>query len=159
MKKTFIIVLILIAFTNSCEKDAENNLFIGITETNEFGEIISNDETDWSLNESWNETENSLFSESFDNLCNTDDEYYLLTAYPNPCDAITTLKFTVPDDKRVAFRIVDNDYNILVSKDSANSDIAINFDYLKVQNDILRVYYKIYGENCELKGHGDIKVN
>jgi hypothetical protein len=159
MKKIIIIGLIMSVFTSSCEKDTEENLFTGITESNEFGETISVDETDWNLTENWNETENSLFSESFDNLCSTDSEYYLLSAYPNPCDDIAMLKFIVPDDKRVAFRIVDKDYNILVSQDNASSDIAINFEYLKVQNDIVRVYYKIFGESCELNGHGDIKVN
>ncbi len=159
MKKIVIIGLLILTFANSCKKDIKNSLFNGITETNEFGDIISIDETDWNLNENWNKTENSLFSETFDNICNTDNEEYVLIAYPNPCSDFGTLHFSVPENKRVAFRIVDSDYKVLISDDSARSEIAINFQDMNVNNKMVRVYYKIYGDSCELKGHGDIRVD
>ncbi len=64
-----------------------------------------------------------------------------------------------PEDSRLALRIVDQDFNVLISLDSIYvSTLSFNLTSLNVSNEIVRVYYKIFGEECELRGHGDIKV-
>ncbi len=147
--------------TNSCKKSFRNNLFSGITETNSIGEKITDDKTDWKFDDTWNISEQSLFSKSYNNLCSTDTGNYTAIAFPNPCNDIVRLHFSVPKDKQIAFRIVDNNYNILVSQDTVDTDtdIWVNIKQLNISNEIIRVYYKIFGENCELRGHGDIQVN
>jgi len=158
MKRNIILILIILAVIVSCEEDNENSIFKGITETNDNGESIgSADENDWNFSETWNETENLLFSENYETDCDIDNSYHII-AYPNPCEDIVMLNFYVAENKRVAYRIVNNDYKVLFSTDSASSVMAFNLNFLNVNNEIIRVYYKVFGENCELKGHGDIKV-
>ncbi|HAN18194.1 MAG: hypothetical protein A2X13_07575 [Bacteroidetes bacterium GWC2_33_15] len=158
MKRSLISILIILAVIVSCEEDNENSIFKGITETNDNGESIgSPDENDWNFSETWNETENSLFSEGYETVCDIDNSYHII-AYPNPCENIFSISFYVAENKRVAYRIVKSDYEVIFSTDSASSTVAFNLNNLNVDNEIVRVYYKVFGENCELKGHGDIKV-
>ena len=83
----------------------------------------------------------------------------MIVAYPNPCKSIIRLDIAKPDSSRFAFRIVDKDFNVLVSHDSITAGaIAITLQEFNISNEIVRIYYKILKENCELRGHGDIKI-
>jgi hypothetical protein len=49
---------------------------------------------------------------------------------------------------------------VLLSQDSVFSNgIAFDLNYLNIRNDTVRIYYKFLGQDCELKGHGDILIN
>lgn len=146
----------------SCEKEKEESntneiIFEGISITDVYGGLSSQDTTDWNLNDIWMDKENSLFTEKKDNKCSSDE--YSIISYPNPCDGIFLLRLTKPDDSRFAFRVVDKDFNVLVTQDSIMSNsIAISLEGFNVSNEIVRIYYKYFGMDCELKGHGDIKI-
>jgi hypothetical protein len=157
MKKISITILTLLAILSSCEEENENNIFKGITETNESGFVIGSvDDSDWNFDDSWNDKETDLFSESFENMCFIDESYHIL-AYPNPSNDVCYISFYLGEDKRVAYRIVDKDYNVIFSTDSASSTMAISLERMNLSNETIRIYYKVFSENCELKGHGDIK--
>lgn len=156
-------VCILTVFAVSCKDDVTKNpesiVFKGIRVTDVNGKVYENDPTDWLLAENWNETENSLFAEKRTNLCDTASIGYKVVSYPNPCNGIFNLYISKPIDSRFAFRIVDRNYNLLLSQDSVYSNgIAINVTKFNITNDTLRLYYKLFGLDCELKGHGDIKI-
>ena len=156
---SFITLAILMLETVSCTDKIENTTFTGITNRNEQGEITGSvDESDWNFDDTWNEVEHALFTESFELNCEIDNNHGIM-AYPNPCNDIIYLNFYFDDNRRVAYRIVDNNYNIIYSTDNASSPMAISFDLLKIKKQVVRVYYKVLGEDCELRGHGDIKIN
>jgi hypothetical protein len=51
-----------------------------------------------------------------------------------------------PDDVLLAIRIVDNEYNVLISKDSIHSSMGIDLNAFHVPHDTVRIYYKFIGE-------------
>lgn len=160
-------ILIISSNLSSCKEDknlADNKpeiiVFKGITLTDNQGWVIENDLSDWQLAESWNETENSLFAEKKTNFCDTANIGFKVVSYPNPCNDIFWLYISKPVETRFAFRLVDRNYNLLLSQDSVYSNgIAINVQRFNIKNDTVRLYYKFLGLDCELKGHGDIKID
>lgn len=160
MKKLTITFILFSLLVLSCKK-AENSVkvFSGITERTVNGELLSNDSDDWNLSEIWIEQEENLFTEQYTNSCVSSTSSFSIAAYPNPCDGRIYFHINKPETARFVFIVVDNQYNEIVSQEVTTSSVAINFDMLNIENKTLRVYYKFLGENCELKGHGDIKVN
>ncbi len=147
----------------SCEKgkndeNQDNIVFGGITCTTYEGIIISKDTNDWKLNEFWNVNEVSLFVNQMENHCNNNDLEYSIIAYPNPCGGIFYLDISKPEESLFAFRIIDKEFNVLMSKDSIRTSIAISLNDFGLMNDTVRIYYKFLGHECELNGHGDIKI-
>ena len=161
MKYILIISLSLPILLLSCKPKSEFVIFTGITETNENGMKISDDITDWKFDDEWILMEEELFTENSSNVCDFNSEDYTIIAFPNPCDNddIVSLHCDVPENKRVEFRIVDENFNVLLSKDSVSTSIWIDIESLNINIEIIRIYYKVIGDNCELKGHGDIQVN
>jgi hypothetical protein len=160
MKKITLICAIFTLFISSCKNDEKLIKFEGITKTDATGSLISKDETDWNFEENWINQENILFTEKKDISCNTGSFAYSIKAFPNPCKDIFFLHISKQETDRFAFRIVNNDFDVLASYDSIySSGIAINLSEKNVNNSIVRIYYKVFGEDCELKGHGDIQVN
>jgi hypothetical protein len=160
-----IIISIITFLTFSCEKENTDNnkmdtiTFNGITKTTINGELISQDASDWKLQESWTDKETSLFIEKKDNSCIPENNNYSIISYPNPCDGIFNLHISKPDGCRLAFRIVDKNFNVLLSQDSVfSTSLGINLNDSGISNDTVRIYYKFFGSDCELKGHGDIKI-
>jgi len=156
-------ICLIATFAVSCKDDAAKNpesiVFKGIRVTDVNGKVYENDLTDWQLAETWNDTENSLFAEKRTNVCDTANIGYKVVSYPNPCNGIFNLYISKPIESRLAFRIVDRNYNVLLSQDSVYSNgIAINVQSFNIKNDTVRLYYKFLGTDCELKGHGDIKI-
>jgi len=167
-----LISLLLSLFYFSCENDkvdpkdetdlneeTDTIIFYEITKTTETGAIISDDTTDWKFDDEWSETENSLFPTNIKNNCNSDNYNYSIIAYPNPCEDLFRLDISKPNEDRFSFRIVDRDYNILMSNDSIySSSILIKTTDLEISDDTVRMYYKLIAQDCESKGHGDIKI-
>ena len=163
-----IFMVIISGMITSCEEDKdvantinETIVFEGITVTDNNGWVIENDPDDWTLAENWSDKENSLFVGKNVSACdNANSEYLIHPAFLNPCINQFNLGFTKPANSRFAFRIVDRNYNVLLSQDSVFSNgIAINVQDFNITNDTVRLYYKFFGLDCELKGHGDIKIN
>jgi len=146
----------------SCEngEDASKKIdFKGITERNENATLQSRDTTDWRLDDEWNETEHTLFEETAEKPCNSVTDSFFILAYPNPCGSVLRIDLYKPDTMRLAYRIVDSNLDILMARDSVYSNsFVINANSLGGSNDIVRMYYKLIDRNCELKGHGDIKL-
>ncbi len=160
-------VLIVIILASSCErnntvtkiKDPDVIIFKGITQTDNNGWVMTNDATDWVISELWNEKENSLFPESNVSSCDTSNDSFTVYSYPNPCYGVFSLIITKPAESRFAFRIVDRNYNVLLSLDSVYSNgLSIDVRGFNIVNDTVRMYYKFFNPDCELKGHGDIKI-
>jgi hypothetical protein len=159
MKNFYLLIFALLVLTTSCSKKDENSVFTGITNRNELGELIgSADETDWNFTDNWNDIESSLFTNSFDTDCEIDNTWGIM-AYPNPCNNLVYINHYVGSDKTVAYRIVNSSYQVLFSTNNASSNMAFLFDSLNIKKQTVRVYYKVLGEDCELRGHGDIKIN
>jgi len=160
-------IFIISGVITSCEDDPviadtppKTIVFNGITITDNNGWVIQNDPDDWKLTESWTEKENSLFVEKNVNLCdNGNPDYAIHPSHLNSSSSQFNLNFTKPAGSRFAFRIVDRNYNVLLSNDSIFTN-AIVFDVqsFNIKNDTVRMYYKYLGPDCELKGHGDIKI-
>lgn len=161
MKKESLLFCLLISImVSSCEKDDNSSIrFSGITVRDESALLISEDLNDWQLHSNWSDQEHSLFNEKRNLDCDTTTEEYSILAYPNPCNGIFYLGLTKPLNKWMSLRIVDEDFNVLVSSDSVFSEVlAFNLTSFNRRDQLVRVYYKFLGENCELKGHGDIKI-
>lgn len=164
MKKLSILLPVLLFMIISCQKEKNKDttdeiVFEGITMTDECGNFMSQDTTDWKFTDNWTDKENALFIEKRDNICNINDFKYSIIAYPNPYDGIFSMEILKPENSRLAIRMVDQDFNVLISNDSITSHvIALTFRDLNLSNEIVRIYYKILSEDCELRGHGDIQI-
>ncbi len=164
MNRLAFLLPVLLIMIVSCEKEKKKDnsneiVFEGITMTDEFGNLINRDTTDWKFTDNWTDKESALFSEKRDNICSIENLNYSIVVFPNPCNSIIRLDISKPESSRFAFRIVDKDFNVLVSHDSIYwGAIGITLEEFNISNEIVRMYYKILGENCELRGHGDIKI-
>ncbi len=124
------------------------------------------DNTDWTEDVSWNETEKSLFIT--DPIDMTDAEVasvFIQPVYPNPCVSTTTLQFTVSKITWIRIAIVDEKLNKLAffsfKTDSGLNAYHIPFDPLKFKtNNNYRIYYSFDapGNAMYYKGHGDVAV-
>lgn len=158
MKKSLTVFVLSLILCISCDDTFLGLTFTGITETNIYGEILSSDPSDWNLTDDWNRRENNLFEEGFEDICE-DNVHFMLAAYPNPCSSMVNLAFPSSDSTRTAIRIVRSNFEVLFSLDSVPGNIVIDCSNFDLQGEIVRVYYKVLGENCEYRGHGDIQVN
>jgi hypothetical protein len=143
----FLFVLAICVFTGlavSCKgnvaKPSDDIVFRGIRVTDVNGRVYENDLTDWLLDENWNDKENSLFVEKMTNLCNTENIDYKVVTYPNPCNGIFNLYISKPIESRIAFRIVDRNYNVLFSQDLVfTNGTAINVYGFNIEDDTVRI--------------------
>lgn len=171
MKCLLIAISLFCLLFAACDDDNDNSpgdkkeiVFNGITETDPNGNTLSEDSTDWQLGDQWDASEKALFPGSNDAICDLDSFDYDVIAYPNPTfDSISTFRISVskPEESLFSARIVDDANNTLSSLDSLLSQRnTLSFDAsgLGVSGDTVRMYYKVIGQNCELKGHGDIYV-
>jgi len=159
-KKLYYVSLMLAPFFVGCHTSKPESLkFAGITQMDKFGTVEGKaDTTDWQSNDTWTDREKALFSESASVSCKP--ALYRAMFYPNPCRKKSTLYFDKDSLVRVAFRLVDKDLNVIMSKDSVFKS-ALEFDLSSFKTeDTLRVYYKfITKDKCEYTGHGDILVS
>ena len=188
MRKIIIIILFTSLFALiRCSSDDDIASFDGITVTNEFAVISGNvDESDWGVDEDWNNQEASLFElnvETANNNTNIDISNFdvhpnLGPAYPNPSGGLVVIQALNIDFNEGELVLVDNRYNAIVGPISITPGSEIQFQ-IEVRNQmasffqtvgpsgptptvnsgqILRAYYyfRIEDQNVYLKGHGDI---
>lgn len=164
MKKFQIACSIILLAFSACTKDKnDGNLvpeFTGITITNVNGMALEEDPTDWKFNDQWNELEHALFSERYPNLCTTGFNEYEISIFPNPVDQFFNIRFNFPDTVDLELRVVDKDFNVIIhsSPDSISNQPNMTIDVSGTPKQVLRMYYKVIGQNCELRGHGDIQI-
>lgn len=146
----------------SCEPETntpvENKIyFTGISKTDSNGSTLSIDTTDWKTNDIWSMKELNLFKSLHQSGCALPYDYKII-AYPNPGNGVIALFIDKPADARVELRLVDENFNTLISNDSiTQNNIHLNASTFGIQ-DTVRLYYKFVEYNCEWKGHGDILI-
>ncbi len=160
MKGRVISLLLIILGIWACEADVFDPGFTGITETDETGIILKSDTNDWQFSDSWNRQEQSLFDMGFSMDCSLENYFYQVTAYPNPCVDTCRFYIDMPTlDHCFVYRIVDDQFNLLLSGETNCSSLVINIKEIKKSSEVVRMYYKILNHTCELRGHGDILIN
>jgi hypothetical protein len=143
----------------SCKDKGPEIKFTGITGMDKFGAVVGKaDTTDWRTDDQWLDKEQKLFSENFSANC-ADPGKYRIMFYPNPCRSKSTLYAVKDSGVRVAIRLVDKNFNVIMSQDSVYvSSLSVDLSSFTL-NDTIRLYYKfITPDNCEYWGHGDIFV-
>ncbi len=130
--------------------------FTGITTTNNLGVILSTDTTDWKFNEEWKPQESGLFTSNYPTACQPGFNYRF-TGFPNPAKDIFALSPSLPTSARIELRVVDQQFNKLLSMDSLRGPVMIRGSDWNVKG-MVRVYYKLIDNNCEFRGHGDILI-
>lgn len=176
MKRFQIVSFIAIFFILGCKKE-DNNIvsggtqnsntppFNGYTATDITGVPMGlTDSTDWTTNDTWLTVEKELFDdyESFVNNCPLDSNLTVYPAYPNPTADLFFLTFVKDSSARFRIRIVNQQFDKLISADSIYSNnIAIDLNGLITSSDtMVRAYYMfVLNDSCLFKGHGDIKIN
>lgn len=153
-----LLTLWIITFS-SCRKygcDSEF-MFAGITERDESGKLVKNDDSDWSLNDKWGDQEKALFDTTYNTTC-FPPSHFTITAHPNPSTGQFQVRFTKTAATHLDIRLVDSDCNIISSQDriSANS-IGLGVKAVE-KSKIVRLYYRFVEDGCEYQGHGDIMV-
>lgn len=165
MKIQILIFAIILSLIISCNKDQTQNntssdqiIFNGYSNIDENGVIITNDTSDWNANDSWNTNELNIFGiNSSYKLCTSTQLTTPMIAYPIPNNGVFNLHATLENGSRLAVRIVDKNYKVLLSNDSLYGTAAFDIKGL-ISNDTARIYYRIINKYCELHGHGDIFV-
>ena len=169
MKSTHaVLVIICLSVLTSCNKTTPFTIDTsGITGVDVMGILIGpSDNTDWTEDVNWNETEESLFLT--DPIDMTGAEVASVTiqpVYPNPFVSTTTLQFTVSKITWIRIAIVDEKLNKLAFY-SFKTDVGLNayiipFDPLIFKtNKNYRLYYSFDapGNAMYYKGHGDVAI-
>ena len=169
MKSVYaILAIIFLLVLISCNKTTPFTIDTsGITGVDVMGIAIGpHDNTDWTEDASWNETEKSLFIT--DPIDMTDAEVASVTlqpAYPNPCRYQTTLQFTVSKITWIRIAVVDEKLNKLAffsfKTDAGLNAYIIPFDpSIFKLNQNYRLYYSFDapGNPMYYKGHGDVAI-
>jgi len=159
----WIILSILFCNCSNSDPQVKNSVdklikFNGITARDLVGAPIGNaDPDDWNFNDKWIENELSLFGTSLSEDCPLPESYRIM-AYPNPASSQVEVYIDKPDSARIAIRVVDRNFKVLMAADSLYAKSA-RFDFSKFEvQDTVRVYYKIINKSCEFRGHGDIFI-
>jgi len=172
-------ILSVIIFLIACNDDNRVN-YSDITQTDADGNIISEDKTDWRVDDVWNENVYNIFYDS-SNFSTIEYNYHphnffsLKSAngvipsdtnalrvdplYPNPFADKGIVNFYLRDTGSFKALVVDNDLNIIKSYfiESHKGNININTDGIEniETNKIYRFYYMSIIGNEEFYGHGD----
>jgi len=153
-----LVLLLLIGIGTSCDKGPDPNgpiVFEGLTLIDENGLVLGFDSDDWRLDDEWRDDEAALFMENKSTDCN-DAAGWDIIGYPNPSDGQFFIQMAKPESVRLAYRLVDEDLNVLISRDSIFNDVIIvNARNFLIQ-DTVRMYYKLIDGECEYRGHGDL---
>lgn len=169
------IVLALSILVVGCKKEDTNNtttgntsqfpVFSGYTATDMNAVPMgSADTTDWTHDNSWLTSEKNLFPQ-LQNMTSNFEPYasiYMFPAFPNPISATTNFLLSKESDVRFSFRVVNKNFNVLLSQDSMySSTFALNTAGLTSSTDtMVRIYYLFErNDSCLFKGHGDLKIN
>jgi len=140
------------------ESDNKTINFKGITARDPVGSPTNTaDPDDWNFDDKWIEQEISLFGKSLSADCPLPESLRIM-AFPNPATSRLSIYTTKPDSARIALRVVDKNFKLLLATDSLYAD-AVIYDLSKIGvQDTVRVYYKLITKSCEYRGHGDIVI-
>jgi len=169
MKFTYaVLVIICLSVLSSCDKTTPYTIDASaITSRDALGNSIGSvDNTDWTEDISWNETEKALFlTDPIDMTGAEVGNVSVEPVYPNPCISTTTLQFTVSKITWIRIAIVDEKLNKLAFF-SFKTEMGLNayhipLDPLKFKaNNNYRLYYSFDapGNAMYYKGHGDVAI-
>lgn len=168
--KQFRVVIVLAALfiLTHCEKEKAFTIDVsGITPTDAMGNAMGPaDNSDWSEDATWSETELALFrSDPIDMSGAEQGTVVMKSAYPNPCQQLVNLVFTVSAPAYLKIAIVDQQCNKLASY-SFLTNQGLNVYSIPVPNPPFtanrnyRIYYTFNAPGYEMffKGHGDVAV-
>jgi hypothetical protein len=132
------------------------------------GAIISNDDTDWWLDDNWTAEEIALFqtpsAEQLANMGKADINIY--PAYPNPFATVFDWSFYTTKVTLLQWVITDSllnvkERNYITSRAGQNTTFRFSPDASKYADQTTyRFYYAFYSqaEGAYARGHGDIRV-
>ena len=161
MKQILSLILIVILLSG-CKQDdniSRRIYFTGITKRDINAQQMSaDDSTDWRTGDNWTSQESGLFDNvSYLSNC-TQQHVNKLIVYPNPCSGLFVMNFDKLPATRVELRVVDENFNKLVSMDTLTRNIVpIDAGATGIKDNV-RVYYRFIEGNCEFRGHGDILI-
>ena len=160
------LLLSLLTFSLACDScDKDDNVivlptFTGFSLTDDNGQALSNpDFTDWRVDDAWEQVEKDLFGSSELSLCTGDGE--VSPAFPNSCSSVLSFRFVSTTNTTGYFRVVDKGFNVLLEANAipfAAGAKTISLNFSEINPDTVRLYYRIVGDNCEYRGHGDVIV-
>jgi hypothetical protein len=122
------------------------------------------DPSDWTLDRTWNEPEQSLFASLGLNLNGAAQGTASdISAYPNPATTATTFRYDTPDAVNCQIIVVGDTYQSYYlrtfSTPARNLVLPLDLNAFP-KGKRYRIYYVLYnGTTLYYKGHGDIKVN
>ena len=172
MKKLCFLVLIMSAVAYSCSDKSKPSFpekgqynFTGITFTNDLGQKLSDDPTDWNFSDKWGSYESSLFLNMGTSTSCPFPENMSVTFFPNPSATYgSVLNIQYPLETVFEYRIVDSYLDTLktgtVTGEGRQTQITLKLDSLPgLKDTVIRMYYRfITPLNCEFRGHGDILI-
>ncbi len=162
---SIIFLTLFLSLNFGCKKDDKQDGLItisGITErdlyANSTGKV---DQTDWRFDDIWPQFVENLFNQDNPELLLPTEQsplpiLALVSCYPNPAKGGEIMNLSFPS-MYSDIRIVDSNLNIYYKHDyQENSRIKFNDSFFK-NNQLFRVYYKLYYESKVYRGHGDFK--
>jgi hypothetical protein len=166
MKKTITILLIAVTMTVSCTRNTSGIDISGYTATDALGNSIgTTDASDWTVNESWSNEEENVFSgiPTGDLTSTNAGTVSIYPAYPNPCQNMYYITVTATTSCNMRFVIVTESLSILqsgtVELDPGTSTYSIYRDS-PIPDGLYRMYYSFEAQSMPMfhKGHGDIMM-
>ncbi len=170
MKIILVLIVLCLSLMSGCSKTTPFTIDVSnITSTDAQGNIIgSPDNTDWTMDAEWSETEKSFFRTDPVDLTGTSVAAIAIQpAYPNPTQSRSvTFQFTASTITYLRIALVD----VQLRKQSFYSFLTvvglnafqIPFEEAKLPaNKNYRFYYSFDAPASPMyfRGHGDIKVN
>jgi len=163
------LILSLVVLFSSCTDDLSSEISAsGITETDEYGSNCGLvDQTDWRLDDKWTKQEEDLFSATNAIGKSATFDYSMsdivpvppqlnIIAYPNPF--MDRIMLSVRSFNHYSIRVIDTNLNVVISYDNLTAEsLTINSTSAMGNNQIYRIYYKLYSNEITYRGHGDIR--
>src|SRR5687767_1168640 len=115
----YIIGLFLISISlHSCTNSGCSPFgsFADITERDDKGKLIKQDENDWTLKDHWSDNEKALFDTTYKTNC-FPPSHFAIQVYPNPTNGPFQVSFSKTAATRIDLRLVDEDCNIISYQD------------------------------------------
>lgn len=166
MKKNITVLLIAVAMTVSCTRNTSGIDISGYTATDALGNPMgSTDASDWTVNESWSNDEENVFSgiPTGDLTGTNAGTVSMYPAYPNPCQNMYSITVTATTSCNMRFVLVNENLTILQSGtyevDPGTSTYSIYIDS-NIPDGLYRMYYSFEAQSMPMfhKGHGDVMI-
>ena len=158
MKTIQLIFFLFLIFNVGCSKLGEDLRFNNYTHTDNTGSQIGGNGKDWNLDEDFNGQVNQLLSTSKTNVCNVENDFFII-GYPNPSSGFINIMYSNFDYDYAEFVLVDRRLNVLKSFETEESTTVFSFSLSDINFKRARLFYKFYKGECELRGYGNIFKN